>query len=112
MPGDIIEERRTEIIQFPTRDHHVTFEDIPGGAPVLVTARRPPSPVEVVQSRTTTAIVRDVSPARTYSTSYISGTGTSTSDSYSTSSYDTVREVSGNVPVGPVAISCKKASST
>lgn len=143
LPGDITEERRTEIIQIPTPrgpspGHHVTFEEShvvsggagPGGAPVIVAAHRPPTPVEVVQQRTTTAVVRDVSPSRSYTTSsYASGTTSTSSDTYSTTSYDssltavpvyvphhhhhghghhhyptTVREVSSEVPIGPLAI--------
>ncbi|KAK3316497.1 hypothetical protein B0H66DRAFT_534747 [Apodospora peruviana] len=117
--GDIIEERRTEIVQVAhqptpviptyTRTAPVMMQEQP--RPVIVAAQhRPPTPVEVVQK---TAVIRDVSPSRYTTSSY-------TTDTYSTTSYDTsttatpypvmyetagrAREVSGEIPVGPVAL--------
>ncbi|KAM7191270.1 hypothetical protein V8F33_009006 [Rhypophila sp. PSN 637] len=142
LPGDIIEERRTTEIIIPARapsehSHHVTFEDTApgqGGAPLVVTAPAPQRSVTPVQvQHTTTAVIRDVSPARTYTTSSYTSGSSVTSDSYSTTSYDSsvtavpayhhhhygyppgtavsayppataVREVSTEVPIGPVAI--------
>jgi len=71
--GDIIEERRTEIIEVAP----------PPQQTVLVAA--PPPPVPAVQFAETTHVVRDVSPARTYTTSTTSSYDTATSyDSVST----------------------------
>ncbi|KAK3682387.1 hypothetical protein B0T22DRAFT_282281 [Podospora appendiculata] len=106
--GDIIEERRTEIIEVPSRPptHH-SHRSHPGTVILTAKPRSPSPPVEVVK----TTVVREVSPSsRSYATtSYGSG-------SYSTTSYDTSttvtpyvvdarpREVSDEIAVGPLAL--------
>ncbi|KAK3332206.1 hypothetical protein B0T19DRAFT_98128 [Cercophora scortea] len=107
--GDLIEERRTEIIEVPSRPptHHSHRSSHPGTVIITAKPRSPSPPVEVVK----TTVVREVSPSsRSYTTtSYGSG-------SYSTTSYDTSttvtpyvvdarpREVSDEIAVGPLAL--------
>jgi hypothetical protein len=118
--GDIIEERierRTEIYESrPASPRPVAAQVIHGGSGPLIVDANPPHhhhhpPVDVVK----TTVVRDVSPTRYTTTSYDTYGTTSSYDT--ASSYDTYtssaptivvdsrsREVSGHVPVGPVAL--------
>ncbi|KAK3292431.1 uncharacterized protein B0H64DRAFT_406646 [Chaetomium fimeti] len=116
--GDIIEERierRTEIYESspatPAFPPPSAAQVIPGGTgPVIIDANPPHHhhhPVDVVK----TTVVRDVSPARYTTTSYDTyDTTTSSYDTYTSTSgppaivVDRSREVSGHVPVGPVAL--------
>lgn len=80
--GDIIEERRTEIIDVAPPPHRYASE-------TLVVAAPPPAPT--VQFVEAAPVVRNVSPARTYTTSTSSY---DTTTSYDTaSSYDTMTPV-------------------
>ncbi|KAK4133693.1 hypothetical protein BT67DRAFT_40954 [Trichocladium antarcticum] len=105
--GDVIEERiehRTEIIE--TGPPAPAAAPPPSSGPVVIVAEPPPPPVEVVK----TTVIRDVSPARTYTNaSYDSHSSYDTYDSVSTAGpiiYDAhaPREMSSHVPVGPVAL--------
>ncbi|KAL2126659.1 hypothetical protein VTI74DRAFT_444 [Chaetomium olivicolor] len=110
--GDIIEERvehRTEIYEGAAAlPPPPPAPAATGTAPVIIQANPPPSqPVEVVK----TTVIRDVSPTRSYTTSSYDTSTTTSYDTYSTSSTATPlivdsrgREVSGHIPVGPVAI--------
>ncbi|KAI0413169.1 hypothetical protein F5X98DRAFT_352883 [Xylaria grammica] len=91
VPGALVEERREEVFTIP-----------PPAPPTLIRAP-PPPPVEMVKE----TMIREVSPARTY-TSY-NGPGASTAGSYTTSRTPVVvdagpREVSDNLMVGPLAL--------
>lgn len=96
-PGEIIEERRTEIITVP-RPPPPPGPYMPGPPPPPPQQQwmpPPPAPVEVVQER----IIRDVSPARS-SRSYSTSTTSRTPLIVETRP----RESSGNIPVGPLAL--------
>lgn len=112
--GDLIEERiehRTEVYEgaaaltAPPPGPMTRGPVIIDTNPVIIDAKPPPPPVEVVK----TTVVRDVSPARSFTTS--SYDTTTSYDTYTTSSTATPviiearpREVSGHVPVGPLAL--------
>ncbi|KAL2258195.1 hypothetical protein VTK26DRAFT_8587 [Humicola hyalothermophila] len=135
--GELVEERiehRTEVYENatppPVIHHHHHYAApappaataattaAPGSGPIIVTADPPPAtPVEVVK----TTVVRDLSPARTYTAYDTYDSGTTTTTTTTTTYYDdsptTVtspvildayhprdREVSAAVPVGPVAL--------
>ncbi|KAI8307973.1 hypothetical protein K4K59_010537 [Colletotrichum sp. SAR11_240] len=74
----------------------------PPPAPVIVEAPPPPppAPVEEVYERKKTTIVRDVSPARSYTTTTSGTTGTV---------YER-REISEEIPIGPMAIAERRRS--
>lgn len=106
--GDIIEERRQEVIMVPPTVPAAVPVAIQASAPpgrtmpvassgpVIVNAAQPspaPAPVEIVD---TTTVVRAVSPARSYTTS---------TTSYAPAVIDTrAREVSEEMAVGPLAL--------
>ncbi|KAK0709902.1 hypothetical protein B0T26DRAFT_743206 [Lasiosphaeria miniovina] len=127
-PGDIIEERRTEYIKVPERqteyievpERRTEYVEVPRAeyvqiapppsfaptphyshsGPLIIAANPPPeSPVEVVK----TTVLREVSPARSFTTAYDTTTTTTT---YETPIiYDArPREVSSTIPVGPLAL--------
>ncbi|EAQ84817.1 predicted protein [Chaetomium globosum CBS 148.51] len=112
--GDIIEERierRTEIYESsPAPPPPMAAQVIHGGSGPLIVDAHPPHhhhhpPVDVVK----TTVVRDVSPARYTTSSYDTYDTTSSYDTYTSSAPTIVldsrsREVSGHVPVGPVAL--------
>jgi hypothetical protein len=116
--GDIIEERiehRTEIYEgaaaLPPTAPAAQVITGGGNGPVVIEANpphhhhHPHHPVDVVK----TTVVRDVSPSRYTTSSYDTYDTTSSYDTY-TSGAPTIihdsrsREVSGHVPVGPVAL--------
>lgn len=123
--GDIIEERRTEVLEYTTtapavihHHHHPPAPSGHGHGPIIVNAQPAPNaPVEVVK----TTVVRESSPARSYTTTSYDTTsyGTMTSyDSRSTTMAGPVvvearnpYEVSSYVPVGPLAIVEQRRSS-
>ncbi|KAK4162882.1 hypothetical protein QBC43DRAFT_345520 [Cladorrhinum sp. PSN259] len=97
--GDVIEERRTEIVEFrettepvimPHRPAPTIFSTGGGKGPVIINAQpAPQTPVEVVN---TTTVIRDSSPART-SYSYDTTSYGTTSYGTSTTAYDTMSAV-------------------
>lgn len=125
--GDIIEERRTEVVEYttgaPAVIHHHHHSPAPSGhghghGPIIVNAQPAPNaPIEVVK----TTVVRESSPARSYTTTSYDTTsyGTMTSyDSRSTTMAGPVviearnpYEVSNYVPVGPLAMVEQRRSS-
>lgn len=101
-------ERRTEVYEGPAAMVAAAHPPPAGTGPVIITKEPPPSPVEVVK----TTVIRDVSPARTYTTSSYDTTGTSydaTTTTF-TSAPPVFREVSERVPVGPVALASRSRS--
>ncbi|KAI0528527.1 hypothetical protein GGR58DRAFT_495711 [Xylaria digitata] len=91
VPGALVEERKEEVFT------------IPPPAPHMLVRAPPPPPVEVVKE----TMVREVSPARTY-TSY-NGPSPSTANSYTTSRTPVVvdagpRDVGDNVLAGPLTL--------
>lgn len=112
--GDIIEERvehRTEIYEGAAAVPQPPPPVISNTGALVIQADPPRAAPEIVK----TTVIRDVSPTRYTTTSYDTSTSYDTT-SYGTSSYDTYtsgaptvildrsREVSGHVPVGPVAL--------
>lgn len=122
--GDIIEERRTEVVEYTTaptmiHQHHHHHPPAPSGTgPIIVNAQPAPThPVEVVK----TTMIRETSPARSYTTASYDTTSYGTMTSYDTRSTTTAGpfvvearspyEVSSHVPVGPLAIVDQRRSS-
>ncbi|KAK4155603.1 hypothetical protein C8A00DRAFT_13373 [Chaetomidium leptoderma] len=101
--GDIIEERierRTEIYEGAAAlPPPLPAPVVSGTGPVIMHASPPaPPPVEIVK----TTVIRDVSPTRYTTTSYDTGTSYDTYEPRDP--YTRSREVSGHVPVGPIAL--------
>ncbi|KAK3381735.1 hypothetical protein B0H63DRAFT_213379 [Podospora didyma] len=98
-----VPQRRTEYVEVPARTEYIEVPSLPPPpasshhAPIIVAANPPPPPVEVVK----TTVIRDISPARSYTT-----TSYDTATTYDTPViYDArPREVSDRIPVGPLAL--------
>jgi len=113
--GDIIEERiehRTEIYEGaaalppPPPAAQVVTGTVSGNGPVIIDAS-PPSHYRHPEVVKTTVVrdIRDVSPTRYTTTSYDTYDTVSSYDTYTSGSPTVVsREISGHVPVGPVAL--------
>ncbi|KAK4186388.1 hypothetical protein QBC35DRAFT_387355 [Podospora australis] len=102
--GDIIEERRTEVVEYTTTAapavlHHHHHTPAPSGTgPVIINAQPAPAPpVEVVK----TTMIRETSPARSYTTTSYDTT------SYGTSTYGSLTSYDSRSTAGPVVIEAR-----
>ncbi|KAK4174567.1 hypothetical protein QBC36DRAFT_38291 [Triangularia setosa] len=90
--GDIIEERRTEIVEYhstappPAVHYHHQHPPAPAGnGPIIINAQPAPAPAPPVEVVKTTTMVREHSPARSYTTTSYDTTSYGTTTSYDTS---------------------------